>query len=583
MAVSPSRATRSYSTEAALPAAGFGEVRLVGLMTIALVFLWKAQFVLVRYFAQDDIVNLDLARRSGLWWHYVTLLSGGQLTPGLRVLAWVLSRASLYDWPVAAGLLVALMGCASLAAFRVLRTLLGDRPVILVPLIVFLLSPIVMPDLGGWWAGMREVPLQLATLLAIDAHVRYVRSGRQRELVTAAGWLVFGLLFSAQAVFLPLLLFAITSAFLVGAPSWRGGVALAARRFAPAWRWYGIVLVCYAVTYLSALSSAGPRTVSGPMWKLALTGLAGGPWAWHPVGPGLLYAMAFPSAALIVAVALVVVVTVALSVWARPVAWRAWLILGAWLFLGDPAAVLAICVGLAFFPLAGDLVPAVAWPRRALTVRSFCLVLGTLFIAGSVWSDQAYENVTNGYPEIAAYLSNAGRAVALAEPGTNVLDLPVPAPLVSPAFGLDGYESVVIGPLTDRLRWVERLRGTIAGLKMFGPDGRLYPTLIYGVRSPRRREPGLAACWPRLGRRVTVRFARRTGVRDRTLQLNYIWAGVPARVEVRYGSLAGWIRLVPGLHNAYLPVRGRVRSVTVYGAVSHLCVGGAEAGVPVPL
>jgi hypothetical protein len=563
----------------------FGETRLLGLMMIALVFLWKAQFVLVRYFYQDDIVNLDLARRSGLGWHYVTLLSGGQLTPGLRVLAWVLARVSLYDWPVDAGVLVLLAGCAALAAFRVLRTLLGDRPVILVPLIVYLLSPIVVPELGWWWPGLRSLSLQLATFLAVDAHGRYIRAGRERDLIAATSWVTFGLLFSTNAVLLPGLLFAITGAFLMGPTSWRAGAVEALRRYSRAWRWYGVVLVCYAVVYFSAVSGNGSQKGASvtAAWKLLLTGLAGGPWRWRLAGPGGLYAVAFPPGRLIWTAIAAVVITVVLSVWARPVAWRAWFIFAACAVLGDPVPVLVICLGLAFFPLAGEALVPSARAGPGLIVRSCCLVLGAVFIAGAIWSDQVYENVTSDYSEFAAYLTNAGRAVELAAPGTNVLDLPVPGPLVSPVFGRGVYQSVVIGPLTDRLHWIDRPHGTIGRLKMFGPDGRLYPVLIDGVDSPRRSDPGLAACWPDLGRRVTVRFTRTTTSGDRTLQINYIWASAPEMVKVRYGVLARRIRLIPGLHNAYLRVRGRVRSFTIYGNVRKLCVGGAEAGVPVPL
>jgi hypothetical protein len=567
----------------------FRDVRLVGFLTIGLVFCWQAQFVLLRYFYQGDIVDLDLARRSGFGWSYLTLASVGGLSPGLRALAWVLARASLYDWPVDGGILVLLAGGAALAAFLALRTLFGDGPVILIPLIVYLLCPLVVPDLGWWWPGMQVLPFQLAAFLAVGAHVRYVRSGLERDLVPATGWVVLGLLFSAKAVFLPLLLFALTSAFLTGAASWRSGGVEALRRYARAWRWYGIAVVCYAVVYFSAVVTSGARSSSagaafgpsGPLTGL-VTGLVGGPWRWRLTGPGGLYAVAFPPGRLVWAAIAVAVITVGLSVWARPIAGRAWLILGVWVLLGDPVPVLAICVGLAFFPLAGQAVAEVR-PRRDLVVRAFCLGLGAMFIAGSIWSDQVYENLTNGYPPFAAYLNNAGRAVAAAAPGTNVLDLPVPAPLVSPAFGLDVYESVVIGPLTSRLHWISRLHGTITGLKMFGSDGRLYPTFIYGVRSPRRTEPGFASCWPDAGQSVTVRFPRTTTRRDDVLQINYIWGAAPALVKVRYGDSAGQIRLLPGLHNAYLRVLGRVSSFTVYGDVRHLCVGGAEAGVPVPL
>ncbi len=567
------------------------EVRLIGLMAIALVFLWKAQFVLRRYFYGQDIVNLDLARRSGFGWHYLTLVSGGQLSPGLRAVSWVLARVSLYNWPVGGGILVLFAGCTALAAFRLLRTLLGDEPAVMVPLIVYLLSPLVVPDLGGWWTAMQSLPLQLATFLALGSHLSYVRSGRERDLASAVAWMAFGLLFTAKAVVLPVLLFAITSAFLVDATSWRASAAQALRRYARAWRWYGVALVCYAVVYLGALSEASGRALSAFVsWPL-LTGLAGGPWRWQVAGPGGLYAAAIPPGWLIWTAVLLVATTVLLSGWARPGARRAWLIFAGWIVLADAAPgldvrdlsdvapVLAVCLGLAFFPLAGQVAGANA--RRGRVVRSVGLVSVAIFIAGSIWSDQVYQDLTGGNPVVASYLSNAGHAVAQAARGTDVLDSPVPAPLVSPRFGLDRYQSAVIGSMkTGRLHWIDQLRGTIIKLMMFGPDGKLYPVFIDGVQSPRRAEPGLSACWPNVGGRVTVRFPRVTTAGDRTLQVNYIWNSAPATVRVRYGASASRIRLMPGLHNAYLPVLGRVRSFTIYADAHHLCVGGAEAGRP---
>ena len=51
--------------------------------------------------------------------------------------------------------------------------------------------------------------------MAVDQHVRYIRGGRIRNAVFAGLWVVFGLAFFEKAAGIPLLLFALTSAFLI--------------------------------------------------------------------------------------------------------------------------------------------------------------------------------------------------------------------------------------------------------------------------------------------------------------------------------------------------------------------------------
>jgi hypothetical protein len=575
----------------------FASVRLVGLMLIGVVFVWQVQFVRTRFFAQGDIVSLDVARTSGLRWYY-EIGPGGQFAPGLRAVAWVLARISLYGWTLDSAVLLGLAAVTALACFRLMRTLFGDRPVILVPLAVYLLSPLAMPDLGSWGAAMRSQPLELATFMAVDAHMRYLRSGERRKLTESTGWLAFAMLFDDKAVVLPVLLFAVTSAFWTGTGTWPHAVAGAVRRYPIAWRNYGALMVIYLTSYAAAGLRAATFTAVARDWPVApasagyalLTGIVGGPWDWL--------------------VAVLAGSVLLLGVLARPIAARAWLVLAGWIVLADliipwlatpgdgrgdladAAPVLAICVGLAFFAVdeasVGPPTSAVHRLRSAsLSMQPLVGVLaGLVFVAGSIWSAQGYENRTGGFSAVAAYLSSAGHVVASAKPGTNVLDDPVPGFVVPASYGAYAYQSKVIGdletgPLAGRLHWIEQAQGTIASLMMFGSDGRLYPALILGIDTRQRPGRGLRACWPEHGRSVPVRFPRATGPGEETLQVNYIWNAAPVQVTVRYGRLTQRVMLAPGLHNAYLPVAGRVKGFVIEGA-RNLCVGGAEVGVLVP-
>jgi len=175
-------------------------VLLGALLLIAAQVAWKAQFLSHLYFRQDDFHDLDLAVDHTFSWRYLTYVGSGHLIMGLRMVAWPLVRISStpYNWAAASAVSLAFVAAAGLAAYRLLRDLFGDRPAILMLLVVYLLTPLTMPDLGIWSSAMESVPLQLAICMALSAHLRYIANGRTRHLVAAAFWVAFGLLFFDQ-------------------------------------------------------------------------------------------------------------------------------------------------------------------------------------------------------------------------------------------------------------------------------------------------------------------------------------------------------------------------------------------------
>ena len=83
-------------------------------------------------------------------------------------------------------------------------TLFGRRQAILVPLAVFLFCPLQLAGIAWWSVVLNILPLELGLLMAVDAHVRYLRGGRMRNAVAAAGWLLVALAGSDKAVVIPL-------------------------------------------------------------------------------------------------------------------------------------------------------------------------------------------------------------------------------------------------------------------------------------------------------------------------------------------------------------------------------------------
>src|SRR5262249_33073379 len=242
--------------------------------------------------------DLDLAVEHSFNWSYLTYIGSGHLIIGLRAIAWALVRMSTtYNWGLASAVSLTFVFAADLAAFRLLRDLFGERPAILIPLFIYVLPPLTMPDLGIWSSAMESVPLQLATFMALSAHLRYVKSGRARHLMAAGFWLAFGLAFFEKGLALPVLLFAVTAAYLADRSLIRA-VRTTLRRHWRAWVVYAVLTAGYGVVLAMALrtSATKPRvpvsatTALSFSWELIrdtiVPGSVGGPWHWIPVEGG---------------------------------------------------------------------------------------------------------------------------------------------------------------------------------------------------------------------------------------------------------------------------------------------------------
>jgi hypothetical protein len=528
-------------------------VTLAALTLIIIQLWWTAALLAHSYFRQDDYRFLDRALGSGFSWKYLMLVDAGHLLPLGFAIAWVLARVSLYNWPLTSIVILALVAAACLALLRMLRTLFGNRPAILIPLVVYMFSPLSLAGVAWWSQGLESLPLELAIFMAVDAHVRYLRSGRLRNAVAAAGWLLLGMAATDKGAVVPLLLLALTSAFFVEG-RWAAAALTAVTRYWRAWLLYAVLLAGYSAVFFTRLPGSSTQPGNpGPASHLfdfastlvgttLLPGALGGPWRWSAVG----YAQASPPAALQqlswAVAALVVVVSCAY----RMRAWRAWAILFGWIvaadivpivlgrlgsqpavllgaqtrYLTETTSVLALCLGLAFLPLVGEqdayrfrlptapamgAVPpagAAALTGRAAT-RSLravtLLVLGAFFI-GSFWSLQGLESVTSN-TSARSYIATARVAVADVPRGTVIVDGPTPATIMDPEFFWgQGYTSQVIGVLARggharHLSWTLSPHGVIGSLMTFDNQGQLRPVAVEGPSSgppPQKQATGKA-------------------------------------------------------------------------------------------
>ena len=376
---------------------------------IAVQLWWNAALLAHTYFRQDDFRTFDRALAHGFGWHYLMLVDAGHMAPLNFAVAWVLARVALYNWLLASGVILLFVAASSLALLRVLRTLFGSRWAILIPLGLYLFSPLALAGVGWWSVAIETLPLNLAVFMAVHAHIRYVRGGRLRDAAVAAGWLLLGLATMEKGIVIPLLLLAVTSGFFVEG-RWAAATLSALIRYWRAWLLYGALVAGYCVIFFLQLPTSrnqpgGPGSfsrlidfVSSLVGTTLLPGAAGGPWRWLVFGSG--YAEASPPPGLqqlswVLAVAVVIVSCVY-----RVRAWRAWAILFGWIavadilpvaigrlggappvllgmqarYLADTAPILALCAGLAFLPVTGrpetsrfqlPASPGPAWPAHS--------------------------------------------------------------------------------------------------------------------------------------------------------------------------------------------------------------------------
>ncbi|HTA10550.1 MAG TPA: hypothetical protein VK836_18655, partial [Streptosporangiaceae bacterium] len=443
---------------------------------------WKAYLLSRFYFRQDDFLLLDRAVAHGLSLTYLFSFSGGHLRPGGLAVFWLITRMSPYDWLLASIVTITALAAAGVLMLRLLLILFGSRPAILIPLIIFLFTPLTLAGLSFWTTVTDWLPLQLTLLAATYSHVRYVRSGRVRHVVAAAGWLGAGLLFDVQGALVPLLLFALTSAYLVPG-RWLAAARRTLRSFRWAWMIYGAVTAAYVILFLVKLQTSvqqpiNPRQVSSVL-SLAATMLrvgfipaaAGGPWRWFVPGGDYGFAAEIPVLTQVTWVLAVLIVGA--SLWYRRHALRSWLILAGWLlladfapvaisrltelpasllgadtyYLADSAPVLAVCVGLAFWPVIGEHDPYRARRPRSVPLAITAFALTGVFLVGSIWSGVTYLGSTSS-ARTRSYIDTARSALVSARPGTVILSAPVPWYVMYAGFeGSVTQTSRVLGPL----------------------------------------------------------------------------------------------------------------------------------------
>jgi hypothetical protein len=602
------------------------KIRIIGILMIGAQIRWMAAFLSRSFFRLDDFYFLERALSNGLTWKYLMWVNAGHLTPVGFAISWLLVRISPMDWTLTSAVTLAMLAWAGLALLRVLRTLFGDHPGILLLLLIYLVSPLSFPGLSWWSVTLEILPLEIAMFSALNSHVKYLRSGKFRYAAITAIWLFVGLASSIKGAGTPVLLFAITSAWQSDG-LWVASIRRTLREHWRAWLSYIAVLGSWIAIYAIQLQSSNQKPVRpgafsgvfGYMRELITStfvpGVLGGPWNWFTAANWTSnlavhgeYGVANPPVDLVRFAWVVAVAVILISIWQRPRSWRFWVILLAWLvafdsipellgravylptsllahetrYVMDAVGVLVICLGLCFLPMSDQ---QVTKKRRLASGRPLITGIVSLAIAvliGSVVSYHSYLANTSS-KQARSYFATAQAALSAAPSNAVVWDEPAPAYVTDGFYGSVASATKLLGPLRPsdgKPPFVSVPVGTIDGLYTFNGWGQLVPVVLLGAGNVPK--PASEPCFPQQNGVTTVQLGSYVSKAKITeLRFGYLTASSTV-VVVTYGGQARSFELLKGLHSGWLPVRGQHQRVTFINAGRRVCIGDVEAGVLFP-
>lgn len=484
---------------------------IVVMSAVATRTVWMAS----SWFKDDDFVYRWRLVTSGLDLGYLFTRLDGHLMPGALAQAWIMDAlfgASWWPIVVWSGILQLAAGWLS---WRLYRSLLGDRAVVLVVLTALVWNPLML-DATMWWASaMQLLPLSVGFPAVLLLMQRAIRSGRTGDAVLVAVGLTLTLLFAEKAIFLVPFAAALTLAMplAVGAGATVRDRARSARKPLLAMTLIG---AAWAVVYLTAKSNIGPIPDAtadqkrDAAWNLVIHVLVpsgiGGPWSWLRVGES--GALAVPSSTAVWISGLAAVALVVWTVVRRPHVARLWGVLVLYIvcnvaslsagrigvfgpiagliprYAADAVAPTMLVVGLAVLRNVTDvrtnivregihlpnLLTGAAGASRAAPVAVVALIMSA--VATSV----RLVDIVSTAPG-RAYVANALRGVSAADGPVELLSQPAPAEIVNGLFSPNNTTKVVLTPVSDRFIFVDAAERP----HIVASDGRIVLVEVGGV------------------------------------------------------------------------------------------------------
>ncbi|WP_332663297.1 hypothetical protein [Aeromicrobium sp.] len=583
-------------------------VRLTACAMVVASLGLKAWVVLPAWFYSDDFRFIEEAHTQGLSVDFLFTPHDSQLMPLGRAISWVVAQANGYSWFAAASITLTLQLFAALTCLLMLRTLFGDRWGILVPLGLFLISPMGV-EAGMWWsASLNALPMQIAFFLLVTCVVLWARERRPRWVLGAAGAITLAVLAGPRGLAMAVPVTLLIALFLTQGAWWRRPYDLVRQHLLLTVPPIAIgvgYLVVYARTTPAPVEASGDSPALELLRNL-ITGswapsLLGGPWRWDVFADPV--ALAAAPAGLEIAATIVVVGAAAWLVRRNPgPAGAAVAILVAQLtvtfvalvfgrglqvgasaglvsrYLADALPVTALAIGLATMPLLIDGAPAFRrqlpgpadlgrWPRRLLGTAAVVVVAGSLVSTAryaAPWHDDFVAR---------AFVSNAVSTLR-ADPSP-IADVEVPDLVQLSLHYPSNLPSHLLAPYGDLVQTTQ------AGndLRILDESGRSRQAIVNG--GAETRLDAIPGC----GVRVGPTEAAITLDRDRMdtfpwTSINYVASGAGLVEVTADGREVADLEVAPGPHTYFFLTDGAYSTLTLRSKTpgTELCVDIVRAG-----
>ena len=586
-----------------VPAVAAAAVALIGLH-----LLLRAALAFGGYFYWDDLIIVGRAGTQPLLSAgYLFSDHDGHVMPAAFLLGGVLTRLAPLVWFWPALSLLVLQLAASLALFRTLHIILGWRPVLLLPLVFALFTPLTVPSFAWWAAALNYLPMLAALAWVCGDAVLLVRTGNRRYAVTGVLAYFAGLLFFEKSAVIPFVAFTVVA--LLWHVTGRGGVREVWRAGRNLWAASLALTAAWAGLYLLVVDQkrwSGDLSMTWDLLRRAVThgvvpGLAGGPWQWQRWAPASPWAVPPPAAMAAGWIALLAVLVVSAlrkrrigAVWLvalgytvacqvpvylmRSSAFTALELAQTLRYLADLAWVLALlaAVGLCAPNRTGSQWLNVSGLRTAMTG-----VLTVAFVASSLVSARTFLTSWQDNPT-KSYLQTAVRSLAQARADSSspMLDQDVDPLILQRVVGPASLASHMFALITDRPefdRSTDRLR-------MLDSIGRVVDADVTWVR--RTAAGPRPQCGYFVGPDDTVRMPLDGPLlpSEWTAEINYlantegsVVMSLPVGPETK-------VSLKPGLHRVFVRLSGAGDAITVRADTAALtvCIASGPLGYLAP-
>lgn len=534
----------------------------------------------------------------------------GHLMPGSWLIEWLLATYAPLNWTAAVVVFGILQVAAAIAvawACQVIcRRLLTVRriavPLAVVPLVLYLVTPLTLPTTTWLATALNILPLHLAFAMVLGHAVLALRTGLLRHQFIAAGWLLFGMLFSERALFLGPVAVLTMLCFALAA----GSLRASGRRIGQLAVVLAVPTIIWSVVYLSVIGD--PREASAPdpslsgqgasVWSLLSHGylqgllptLGGGPWHWERWHPGPPW-----SSPTFLAVLAGVLALLAVAVWTARRGVRALL---AWLpaLLYPLAPLIALGVGRTGPETAAEL----AQTLRHFSEVAVLLAVALAFVAGLTAPRPAprAERLLVPVVLVALVLSSAVSVTTyariwadqpardyfanlrsdLAERSEPIFDQAVSLEVLLPVVHPHNQLSNLIGGLEE----VPPIEPHTTDPVFVGDSGNLRPATLAPLRSTvPGGEPGCGTRADEGG--ATLQVDGPLLDREWVVLLNY-FADADGAATLRLDGEPVKVPVSAGLNQVYVqvPGGGTELSVTPEDGTSEMCLGSSDIGVLSP-